>query len=362
MEERIFNFSAGPGVIAESVLKKAADELLCYPGKGMSVMEMSHRSQMYIDIYDETVALLRKLMNVPENYEILLVQGGATEQFSAIPLNLMKHENGSADYVDSGNFAHVASEEAKKYGKVNIVASSREDGYTYVPDVKKIQWNADADYAYICTNNTIYGTRYIDIPDTGDIPLVADMSSNILSQPVDVSKFGVIFAGAQKNIGPAGLCVMIIRKDLVGKERPITPKLMNWGLQVKNTSMVNTPNTYGIYMAKLGFEWLENLGGVEAIYEQNKMKAALLYDYLDESKLFKAAAQKEYRSLMNVTFVTGDADKDAAFVKYAAANGLANLKGHRSVGGMRASIYNAMPVAGVQKLVDVMKAFEKENA
>ena len=358
--ERVFNFSAGPAMIAQSVLEKARDELVCYPSRGMSVMEMSHRSSMYVDIFNETKALLKDLMHVPDDYEILFMQGGATLQFSGVPLNLMV--NGKADYVDSGNFAHLAAEEAKRYGTVNIVASSREDNYVYVPDIDQIQWNADADYAYITTNNTIYGTRYTRIPDTGNVPLVADASSNILSEELDVSKFGVIFAGAQKNIGPAGLCIMIIRKDLMGKQNALCPKLMNWALQSKNDSMLNTPNTYGIYMAKLGFEWLDSLGGVKAIYEQNVYKAGLLYDYIDNSALFNAPAKKECRSLMNVTFVTGDADKDAAFVKYAAANGLVNLKGHRSVGGMRASIYNAMPVEGVQKLIEVMKAFEKENA
>lgn len=359
--ERVFNFSAGPAMIAKSVLEKARDELVSYPGKGMSVMEMSHRSSMYVDIFNETKALLQKLMNIPEEYEILFLQGGATLQFSAVPLNLLTG-SGKADYVDSGNFAHLAMEEAKRYGTVKMVASSREENYTYVPDVDQIQWNADADYAYITTNNTIYGTRYTKIPDTGKVPLVADMSSNILSEPMDVSKFGVIFAGAQKNIGPAGLCIVIVRKDLLGRENPLCPKLMSWAQEVKNDSMLNTPNTYGIYMAKLGFEWLLSLGGVEAIYRQNTEKAALLYDALDQSKLFKAPARKDCRSLMNVTFVTGDADKDAAFVKYASQNGLVNLKGHRNVGGMRASIYNAMPVEGVQKLVEVMKAFEKENA
>ncbi len=359
--ERVFNFSAGPAMIAKSVLEKARDELVSYPGKGMSVMEMSHRSAMYVDIFNETKALLQKLMNIPEEYEILFLQGGATLQFSAVPLNLLTG-SGKADYVDSGNFAHLAMEEAKRYGTVKMVASSREENYTYVPDVDQIQWNADADYAYITTNNTIYGTRYTKIPDTGKVPLVADMSSNILSEPMDVSKFGVIFAGAQKNIGPAGLCIVIVRKDLLGRENPLCPKLMSWAQEVKNDSMLNTPNTYGIYMAKLGFEWLLSLGGVEAIYRQNVEKAALLYDALDQSKLFKAPARKDCRSLMNVTFVTGDADKDAAFVKYASQNGLVNLKGHRNVGGMRASIYNAMPVEGVQKLVEVMKAFEKENA
>ena len=358
--ERVFNFSAGPAMIAKSVLEKARDELVSYPGKGMSVMEMSHRSSMYVDIFNETKALLQKLMNIPEEYEILFLQGGATLQFSAVPLNLLTG-SGKADYVDSGNFAHLAMEEAKRYGTVKMVASSREENYTYVPDVDQIQWNADADYAYITTNNTIYGTRYTKIPDTGKVPLVADMSSNILSEPMDVSKFGVIFAGAQKNIGPAGLCIVIVRKDLLGRENPLCPKLMSWAQEVKNDSMLNTPNTYGIYMAKLGFEWLLSLGGVEAIYRQNVEKAALLYDALDQSKLFKAPARKDCRSLMNVTFVTGDADKDAAFVKYASQNGLVNLKGHRNVGGMRASIYNAMPTEGVEKLCDFIRAFQRNK-
>ena len=258
MEERVYNFSAGPAMIAESVLKKAADELVCYPGRGMSVMEMSHRSGMYIEIFDRTKALLKELMNVPDDYEILFLQGGATLQFSAVPLNLLS--TGKADYVDSGNFAHLAAEEAKKYADVHIAASSREDTYTYVPDT--FDWRPDADYAYITTNNTIYGTRYTAIPDTGNVPLVADMSSNILSEPFDVTKFGVIFAGAQKNIGPAGLCIVIVRRDLMGHEDPKCPKLMSWALESKNDSMLNTPNTYGIYMAGLGFEWLKGLGGV----------------------------------------------------------------------------------------------------
>lgn len=358
--ERVYNFSAGPATIAQSVLEKARDEMVCYGNKGMSVMEMSHRSGMYIDIFNETVSLLRGLMNIPENYDVLLLQGGATMQFSAVPLNLMV--NGRADYVDSGNFAHLAAEEAKRYGTVNIVASSREDNYTHVPDVDQIHWNADADYAYITTNNTIYGTRFIQIPETGAVPLVADMSSNILSEPMDVTKFGVIFAGAQKNIGPAGLCVLIVRHDLLGKANPLCPKLLNWEQQQKNDSMLNTPNTYGIYMAKLGFEWLRDLGGVDAIYKQNQHKAKLLYDYLDESKRFTTPVQKAYRSLMNVTFVTGDSALDDQFIKFASSQGLVNLKGHRNVGGMRASIYNAMPVEGVQKLVDAMKQFEADNA
>lgn len=357
--ERVYNFAPGPATIAQSVLEKARDELVCYQDKGMSVMEMSHRSGMYLDIFNEAVALLKDLMHVPDNYKIMFLQGGATLQFSAVPLNLMT-VNKTADYMDTGNFAHLAIEEAKKYGQVNTVASSREDNYTHIP--ADVQWNPDADYAYICTNNTIYGTRFIDIPDTGAVPLVADMSSSILSQPYDVSKFGVIFAGAQKNIGPAGLCVLIVRDDLLGKESPLCPKLLSWAVEAKNDSMVNTPNTYGIYMAKLGFEWLKSLGGVEAIHKVNEAKAKLLYDCIDESKLFKSPVVKAYRSLMNVPFVTGDPDKDAAFIKYAASKGLVNLKGHRNVGGMRASIYNAMPKAGVEKLVSVMRAFEKENA
>lgn len=359
--ERVYNFAPGPATIAESVLQKAQQELVCYQDKGMSVMEMSHRSGMYLDIFNETVALLKELMQVPDNYKILFLQGGATLQFSAVPLNLMTGSK-TADYVDSGNFAHLAAEEAKKYGAVNVVASSRDENYTCIPDLASVSWNPAADYAYICTNNTIYGTRFTAIPETGKVPLVADMSSNILSQPYDVSKFGVIFAGAQKNIGPAGLCVLIVREDLLGHENPFCPKLLSWAIEAKNDSMVNTPNTYGIYIAKLGFEWLKGLGGVEAIYKVNQEKAALLYECIDESKLFTSPVKPADRSLMNVPFVTGDADKDAAFVKYAAANGLVNLKGHRNVGGMRASIYNAMPVEGVKALVKVMHAFEKENA
>ena len=341
--DRVFNFSPGPSMLAQPVLEKAQKDLMCYGATGMSVMEMSHRSKMYTDIYDKTVADLRKLMNIPDDYDVLFLQGGATEQFSAIPLNLMV--NGKADYVDSGNFAHLAAEEAKRYGTVNIAASSREDTYTYVPDMKTANFSDDADYVHICQNNTIYGTRYIELPDV-KAPIVADCSSMILSEPMDVTKYGVIYAGAQKNIGPSGLCVMIVKKDLLGKANKLCPKLMNWTVQSEKGSMYNTPNTWGIYLAGLTFDWLLNLGGIDAIHKVNVEKAALLYDFLDESKLFKATAQKEYRSLMNVTFITGDADKDAAFVKAAAAEGLVNLKGHRSVGGMRASIYNAMPVEG----------------
>lgn len=358
--ERVYNFSAGPAMIDPSVLQRAADEMLCYGNTGMSVMEMSHRSNMYLDIYNETVALLRELMHISDDYEVLFVQGGATLEFSAIPLNLMV--NGVADYIDSGNFAHLAAEEAKRYGTVNVIASSREDNYTYIPDVDKLVYTPNADYVYITTNNTIYGTRYTKMPETGAIPLVGDASSHILSEEIDVNKFGVLYAGAQKNIGPAGLAIVIVRKDLLGNAMPICPKLMNWALQAKNGSMLNTPNTYGIYMAKLVFEWVRDLGGISAMYERNLAKATKLYDAIDNSKLFKNNVRKEDRSLMNATFVTGDPDKDAAFVKCCTANGLLNIKGHRSVGGMRASIYNAMPAAGVDKLIEVMHQFEKENA
>ena len=356
--DRVYNFSPGPSMLALPVLEKAQKELVAYGNTGMSVMEMSHRSKMYTDIYDKTVADLRELMAIPETHEVLLLQGGATQQFSAIPLNLMV--NGKADYIDSGNFAHLAAEEAKRYGEVNIVASSRDDVYTYIPDWTKGQFTPDADYVHMTSNNTIYGTRYVKLPEV-NAPLVTDASSMILSEEMDVSKFGVIYAGAQKNIGPSGLCVVIVRKDLLGKAKDICPKLLNWEVQAKAGSMYNTPNTFGIYLAGLTFEWVKEMGGVAAMEKINIEKAALLYDFLDNSKLFKATAQKEFRSRMNVTFVTGDADKDAAFVKAAAAEGLVNLKGHRSVGGMRASIYNAMPREGVVKLVEFMKKFEAEN-
>ena len=356
---RVYNFAAGPAMMPLEALETAAAEMCDFRGTGMSVMEMSHRSKGYIAIFDETVSLIRRLMKVPDEYEILLLQGGATGEFAAVCLNLLG-KTGKADYVDSGNFAHGALVEAQKYGTVNVVASSRDDNYTYIPTPDPAKFTPDADFFYITTNNTIFGTRYIEYPDTGAVPLVADMSSNILSQPVDVSRFGVIFAGAQKNIGPAGLTVVIVRKDLLDQALPIVPKVMHWKKQAENGSMLNTPSTYPIYMAGLCLKWLEKQGGVEAIYEVNKAKAALLYDYLDESKLFTGTAQKEYRSLMNVTFRTGNEETDAAFIKAAAENGLTNLKGHRLVGGIRASIYNAMPVEGVQKLVDVMKKFETE--
>jgi len=358
--ERVYNFSAGPAVIDQTVLEKAASELVCYQNKGMSVMEMSHRTSMFMDIYNEAVALVREVLSVPDDYAVLFMQGGATLQFSGIPMNLMTGTK-TADYIDTGNFAHLALLEAKKYGKVNIAGSSRDDNYTFIPEMDSLTLTPNADYAYITTNNTIYGTRYIDFPDTKAVPLVADMSSNIGSEPMDVSRFGVIFAGAQKNIGPAGICLMLIRKDLLGKENPLCPKLMNWKLEAEKDSMLNTPNTWGIYMMKLVFAWMKEQGGIPAFYQRNQKKAALLYDYIDESQLFSNPVAKKYRSLMNVTFVTGDPDKDAAFVKACKENGLENIKGHRNVGGMRASIYNAMPMTGVEKLVQVMREFEKSN-
>jgi len=350
---RVYNFAPGPSMLATEVLEKVQKDLLCYGSTGMSVMEMSHRSKMYLEIFEKTVADLRDVMGVPEGYKVMFLQGGATAMFSAVAMNLM--QGGKADYIDSGNFAHNALVEAQKYGEVNVAGSSREDNYTYIPDYTL---SPDAKYVHITTNNTIYGTRYDHVPDTGDIPLVADMSSNILSEVYDVSKFGVIYAGAQKNVAPAGVVILIVREDLLGHEMPITPKVMSFKKMADADSMLNTPNCFGIYVAGLTFEWLKKQGGVAAIEKVNIEKANLLYDFLDNSKLFKGTAQAKYRSRMNVTFVTGDADKDAAFVKEAAAKGLVNLKGHRIVGGMRASIYNAMPMEGVKALVEFMKEFE----
>ena len=354
--ERVYNFAPGPSMLATEVLEKAQKELLCYGSTGMSVMEMSHRSKMYLDIFNKTVADLKEVMQVPDGYKIMFVQGGATQMFASVAMNLM--DGGKADYIDSGNFAHNALVEAKKYGEVVVAGSSREDNYTYIP---QYTLSPDAKYVHITTNNTIYGTRYDHVPETGNVPLVADMSSNILSEVYDVSKFGVIYAGAQKNVAPAGVVILIVREDLMGKELPITPKVMSFKKMADADSMLNTPNCFGIYMAGLTFEWIKKQGGVAAIEKVNIEKAKLLYDFLDESKLFKGTAKEQYRSRMNVTFVTGDADKDAAFVKEAAAAGLVNLKGHRIVGGMRASIYNAMPVEGVKALVSFMKEFEMKN-
>lgn len=353
---RVYNFAPGPSMLAAEVLEQVQRDLLCYGSTGMSVMEMSHRSKMYLEIFDKTVADFKDVMGVPEGYKVMFLQGGATAMFSAVPLNLM--QGGKADYIDSGNFAHNALVEAQKYGEVNVAGSSRADNYTHIP---AYALSPDAKYVHITTNNTIYGTRYDHVPDTGDIPLVADMSSNILSEVYDVSKFGVIYAGAQKNVGPAGVVILIVREDLLGHELPITPKVMSFKKMADADSMLNTPNCFGIYVAGLTFAWLKRQGGVATIEKVNIEKANLLYDFLDNSRLFKGTAQARDRSRMNVTFVTGDADKDAAFVKEAALRGLVNLKGHRIVGGMRASIYNAMPMEGVVKLVEFMKEFERND-
>ena len=354
--DRVYNFAPGPSMLPLPVLEKVQKDLLCYGSTGMSVMEMSHRSRMYLDIFEKTVADLREVMGIPEGYKVMFLQGGATAMFSAVPLNLM--DGGKADYVDSGNFAHNALVEAQKYGEVVVAGSSREDGYSYIPDYTL---SPDAKYVHITTNNTIYGTRWDHIPETNGVPLVADMSSNILSEVYDVSKFGVIYAGAQKNVAPAGVVILIVREDLLGHELPITPKVMSFKKMADADSMLNTPNCFGIYVAGLTFEWIRAQGGVAALEKVNIEKAKLLYDFLDESALFHGTARAKDRSRMNVTFVTGDAEKDAAFVKAAAAQGLVNLKGHRIVGGMRASIYNAMPIEGVQALVAFMKDFEARN-
>ena len=355
--DRVFNFAPGPSMLPLPVLEQVQRELLCYGNTGMSVMEMSHRSKMYLEIFNRTVADLKDVMGIPEGYKVMFLQGGATAMFAAVAMNLM--DGGKADYVDSGNFAHNALVEAKKYGEVNVAGSSREDGYSYIPDYTL---SPDAKYVHITTNNTIYGTRWDHIPQTNGVPLVADMSSNILSEVYDVSRFGVIYAGAQKNVAPAGVVILIVREDLLGHELPITPKVMSFKKMADADSMLNTPNCFGIYVAGLTFEWIRAQGGVAALEKVNIEKAKLLYDFLDESRLFKGTARAKDRSRMNVTFVTGDADKDALFVKEAAAQGLVNLKGHRIVGGMRASIYNAMPIEGVRRLVAFMKDFEVKNA
>ena len=358
--ERVYNFSAGPSMLPEAVLKRAAAEMLCYEDSGMSVMEMSHRSPVYEKIIADAEALLRKLMNIPDNYKVLFLQGGASTQFAAVAYNLL---NGSkkADYILSGQFSTKAYKEAQKYGDVRAAASSKEANFTYVPKTDKTSFREDADYVHICFNNTIYGTKFPYIPDTGDIPLVADMSSCIISEPIDVSKFGLIYAGAQKNMAPAGLTLVIVREDLLGKAREDTPAMFDYKLMADNDSMYNTPPCYCIYIAKLVYEWILSLGGLEAMKERNEKKAKLLYDYLDSQDYYIAPVEKESRSMMNVTFVTGDAELDKKFASEASAAGLKNLKGHRSVGGMRASIYNAMPYEGVEALVAFMKEFAKNN-
>ncbi|MBQ1260261.1 MAG: 3-phosphoserine/phosphohydroxythreonine transaminase [Clostridia bacterium] len=357
---RVYNFSAGPSMLPLSVLEKAQSELVCYGSSGMSVMEMSHRSPDYEEIIKSAEALLRKLMNIPDNYKVLFLQGGASTQFASVPLNLLP-VGGKADYIVSGQFSGKAYKEAKKYGDVVVAATSEADTFSHIPSFDKDSFRKDAAYVHVCYNNTIYGTKFASVPDTGDIPLVADMSSCILSEPVDVSKFGVIYAGAQKNMAPAGLTVVIVREDLLGNARPETPSMLDWKLMADNDSMYNTPPCYAIYMAKLVYEWLLDLGGLEVMKKMNEKKAALLYDYLDSQDYYKAPVHKDSRSMMNVTFVTGNADLDKKFASEAGKAGLKNLKGHRSVGGMRASIYNAMPYEGVVALIEFMKKFAEEN-
>ncbi len=359
---RVYNFSAGPSVLPESVLKKAASELVEYGTSGQSVMEMSHRSKEYGAIIEGCEALLREVMHIPDNYKVLFLQGGASSQFAMLPLNLM-NGSGKADFVITGQWAKKAYDEASRYGDCNVVASSKDKTFSYIPKLDPSTFTKDADYFHICLNNTIYGTRYTRLPETGNVPLVADVSSCILSEPIDVTQFGVLYAGAQKNMAPAGLTVVIIREDLIGHARDITPTMFNYQIHADNGSMYNTPPCYSIYMAKLVLEWIrDEVGGLERMKERNEKKAAILYDFLDQSKLFQGTVVKEDRSIMNVPFVTGNEALDGKFVKEAAAAGLVNLKGHRTVGGMRASIYNAMPVEGVEKLVAFMKDFEANNA
>ncbi|MBS7262145.1 MAG: 3-phosphoserine/phosphohydroxythreonine transaminase [Eubacteriales bacterium] len=357
---RVYNFAAGPSMLPMPVLEQAQKELMDYNGSGMSVMEMSHRSKTYMAINDEANALLRELMRIPDNYKVLFIQGGASQQFAACALNLM-NKSRKADYVITGNFANQAAKEARRFGEVRVVASSEDANYTYIPDITPEMISDDADYVHITTNNTIYGTKYTVFPDTKGIPLAADMSSNILSEEVDVSRFGLIYAGAQKNIGPAGMTVVIVRDDLIGKERDICPTMLKYSIQAEKNSLYNTPPAYSTYVAMLVFRYLKSVGGVSAIHEINVEKARMLYDFIDNSALYTNSVRPKDRSIMNVPFVTPSAELNEKFVKEATAAGLVSLKGHRLVGGMRASIYNAMPVEGVKALIAFMKKFEMEN-
>ncbi len=358
---RVYNFSAGPSALPLPVLEKAQKDLVCCGDAGMSVMEMSHRSSAFQSIIDECEASLRSLLSIPDNYKVLFLQGGASSQFAMVPLNLFTKSK-KADYVLTGLWAKKAYKEASRYGETNVVASSEDKTFTYIPKLDKNTFTKDADYFHITYNNTIYGTKYSTLPETGDVPLVADMSSSILSEPVDVSKFGIIYAGAQKNMAPAGLTVAIVREDLIGNAMDITPTMFNYETHASNGSMFNTPPTFAIYICKLVCDWLKDLGGLDAMKEINVKKAAMLYDYLDNSKMFSATVENaEDRSLMNVPFITGNDELNAKFIKEATASGFVNLKGHRTVGGMRASIYNAMPTEGVAALVDFMKKFELDN-
>ncbi len=358
---RVYNFSAGPAVLPEEVLREAADEMMDYQGTGMSVMEMSHRSKAYDKIIKDAEADLRDLMNIPDNYKVLFLQGGASQQFAMIPMNLMK--NKKAGYIVTGQWAKKAYQEASIYGEAVKLASSEDKTFSYIPDCSNLDIPEDLDYVYICENNTIYGTKFWELPNTKGKTLVSDVSSCFLSEPVDVSKYGVIYGGVQKNIGPAGVVIVIIREDLITEDTlPGTPTMLKYKIHADNASLYNTPPAYGIYICGKVFKWLKKMGGLDAMKKHNEEKAKILYDFLDESKLFKGTVEAKDRSLMNVPFVTGDADLDAKFVKEAAEAGFVNLKGHRSVGGMRASIYNAMPKEGVEKLVAFMKEFEEANA
>lgn len=358
--ERVYNFSAGPSMLPESVLKRAADEMLNCNDSGMSVMEMSHRSKPYEAIIEGCEALVRELMHVPDNYKVLFLQGGGSSQFTMVPMNL-GNKNKKCDIVITGQWAKKAAEEAERYITVNRVASSADKTFSYIPKLDKSTFSKDADYFYICLNNTIYGTKFNELPDTGDVPLVADISSMIMSEELDVSKFGCLIAGAQKNLGPAGVTLVIVREDLIGNCMDITPTMFNYQIHADNGSMYNTPPTYGIYIMKLVLEWIKEQGGVAAVQKVNEKKAKILYDFLDSSKMFRGTVVKEDRSLMNVPFVTDSDELNAKFIKEATAKGFVNLKGHRTVGGMRASIYNAMPVEGVEALVEFMKEFEANN-
>ncbi|MBR2788994.1 MAG: 3-phosphoserine/phosphohydroxythreonine transaminase [Eggerthellaceae bacterium] len=357
---RVYNFAAGPATLPEEVLAEAAADLMDYKGSGMSVMEMSHRGKEFKKIYADACQDLRDLLAIPDNYQIIMSQGGATCEFAMIPMNLFK--NGVADYIVTGSWSKKAAKEAKAYGKVNVIASSEDQNFSYVPDCSDLPIDEDADYVYICQNETIHGNAFHTLPNTKGKVLVSDVSSMYLSGPMEVEKYGVIYGGIQKNIGPAGMAIAIVRDDLIADEVwPGTPTMLRWKTYTDNDNMYNTPNCWAIYMCGLVFRWLKSIGGLEAMYARNVEKAQILYDFLDQSELFKGSVRKEDRSIMNVPFVTGDADMDAKFVAEAAKAGLVQLKGHRSVGGMRASIYNAMPKAGVEKLVDFMAEFEKAN-
>ncbi|KLU59314.1 phosphoserine aminotransferase [Peptococcaceae bacterium CEB3] len=357
----MYNFAAGPAVLPEEVLKEAAEEMLEYKNTGMSVMEMSHRSQAFAAIIEEAEQALRNLMGIPDSYKVLFLQGGASQQFAMVPMNLMR--NRMADHINTGQWAKKAIAEGKLFGRVNVIATSEDKTFSYIPDLKDLKVSEDADYVYICHNNTIYGTKFNELPETGGKTLVADMSSDILSEPVDVTQYGLIFAGAQKNIGPAGVVVVIMREDLIRDDvLPGTPTMLKYKTHADNKSLYNTPPAYGIYICGKVFKWVEKMGGLTAMKRRNEEKAALLYDYLDGSTLFRGTVVKKDRSLMNVPFVIGSAELEAKFVKEAKAAGLENLKGHRTVGGMRASIYNAMPVEGVEALVEFMRKFEAENS